>query len=330
MLRCVVQLLPLGDAPGLRGRKGLVQRCHAMRVQVFHHQADHRYVGIGLVHQPAHAVGKVLHGALLGDGHTTPAVLGTAGQEQVTGASPHVFVVLPPGTPGPCLQRRPGLRQELGSGLVKADHRPPGVMGLGLDIQHVLHVRHELPAYLGDALLLLPPWHELFFSGAAAPSRGTWIPPAPTPPSCLPGRGASSGHDPLEPGCKPRISGEPRPGLHLSVGVGRVVAPSHLLQSLLHVPALGAEHRALRDIQSSNQLGSSPGLVCLEKYARPGDCLGGTPARPDHLSELSLFLVIQTDTVNFLHHGCPSHTTASFQKVTSGQVHLIPDNTAWV
>ena len=44
----VVKLQPLGDAPGLRGRKGLVQRRRAMRVQVVEHQADYRDIGVGI------------------------------------------------------------------------------------------------------------------------------------------------------------------------------------------------------------------------------------------------------------------------------------------
>ena len=63
--------------------------------------------------------------------------------------------------------------------------------------------------------------------------------------------------------------------------------------------------------------GSGPTLARLEKYACPGDCLGRTPASPDHLSEPSLFLDTQLDSVDFLHHGCPSHNTTSVQKIAS-------------
>ncbi len=44
-------------------------------------------------------------------------------------------------------------------------HRPLGIVGLGVEIQHVLHGRHELSTYLGDAPLFLEPRLErVFFS----------------------------------------------------------------------------------------------------------------------------------------------------------------------
>ena len=65
MLGCVVKLQPLGDPPSLLCRERLVQLCLAMTIQVVHDQPDHRDIGIGLVHQPAHRVGEVLFGTQL-------------------------------------------------------------------------------------------------------------------------------------------------------------------------------------------------------------------------------------------------------------------------
>ena len=78
---------------------------------------------------------------------------------------PLVFVVLTPRPPGLCWQRFPDVGQQLGAGLVKTDHRPLRIVGLGVEIQHVLHGRHELSTYLGDAPLFLEPRLErVFFS----------------------------------------------------------------------------------------------------------------------------------------------------------------------
>ena len=71
----------------------------------------------------------------------------------------------------PGWHRRPGLGQQLGGGLVKADHRPLWVIGFGVQVQHILHVGHELGARLGDApLFLLPRLESVFFSRRRTPS----------------------------------------------------------------------------------------------------------------------------------------------------------------
>ena len=63
-----------------------------------------------------------------------------------------------------CGQWRSGICQQLGGGLVEAHHWPVWVVGFGVQIQDLLHSRHELPAYLGDApLLLAPRFEDVFF-----------------------------------------------------------------------------------------------------------------------------------------------------------------------
>ena len=164
MLGRVVELQPLGNPPGLWRWKGLVQRRRAVGVQVVQHHPYHWDLRIGFVHQPAHPVGEVLHGAPLRNLHVAPTGHKFAGQEQVSSALPAVLVVLPGWSPRLRWQRGPGVSQQLGGGRVKADHRPMGVIGLGVQVQHVLHGGHELGAHLGDApLLLLPRLEGVFF-----------------------------------------------------------------------------------------------------------------------------------------------------------------------
>ena len=90
-----MELQPFGNPPGLRCRERFVQRRHAVSVQVVQDDPDHLDLRIGLVHQPSHLLGKVLHRAPLGHHHVPPAGLRLTGQEQVACALPPVLVVLP-------------------------------------------------------------------------------------------------------------------------------------------------------------------------------------------------------------------------------------------
>ena len=100
----------------------------------------------GRLHPPASASGgEVLHRAPLGHCHMPPARQRLTGQEEVAGTLPAVFVVLPQRTSRPGRERRPGLGQQLGGCLVKADHRTLGIMRFGVEIQDILHVSHRIP-----------------------------------------------------------------------------------------------------------------------------------------------------------------------------------------
>ena len=60
-------------------------------------------------------------------------------------------------------QRRSGIGQQLGGGLVEAHHRPVWVVGFGVEVQHVLHGRHELSVHLGDAHCCFRHGWRMFF-----------------------------------------------------------------------------------------------------------------------------------------------------------------------
>ena len=159
----VVKLQSLHDAPSLSSRKGLVKRSHAVGVQVVEHHPYDCGVGIGHIHQPAHLVGEVRHSAPFGDRHVAPARQRLTGQEEIAGAAAPILVVLASRASRLGGQRRSGIGQQLGGGLVAAHHRPLGIVWFGVEVQHVLHGRHELPVHLGDAPLLLPPRLEDVF-----------------------------------------------------------------------------------------------------------------------------------------------------------------------
>ena len=75
----MVKLQPFHDASGFRWCKGLVQRRHAVSVQIVEDHADHWGMGIGHIHHPAHLVGEVLHSTSFRDGQVAPAGQGLAG-----------------------------------------------------------------------------------------------------------------------------------------------------------------------------------------------------------------------------------------------------------
>ena len=167
----VVELQSPGNPPGFLSWESLVQRCPAMGVQIVQDDPYHLGFRVGFIHQPAHPAGEVLHRAPLGHCHLPPARQRLTGQEQVARALPPVFVVLPQRTSRPGRERRPGLGQQLGGCLVKADHRTLGIMGFLVQVQDILHVSHKFRAHLGNApLLLLPRLESVFFRRFRIPS----------------------------------------------------------------------------------------------------------------------------------------------------------------
>ena len=199
----VVKLQPPGNPPGLRRRESFVQGRRTMSVKVVHDHPHHRGLRVRFVHQPTHLMGEVLHGTPLGHRHLPPARQWLTGQEQVAGTLSPVLVVLPQRKSRPGRHRGPGLGQQLGGGLVKADYRPLGVIRFGVQVQDILHMGYEVGAYLGNApLLLLPRLKDVFFR-CSRTVRGTGTAPAPVPPPSQPATVESNGHAPPAPECRP-------------------------------------------------------------------------------------------------------------------------------
>ena len=157
-------------------------------------------------------MGEVPHGALPGYRHVAITPPGLAGQKQIPRSRPQVLIVLTSRSPGLRRQRFPDVGQQLRGGLVKTDHRPFGIIGLGVEVQHVFHSRHKFAVHSRDAPLLLPPRLECVFSAPVSPSRGTETPPVPVPPPFPPAAATSSGSGPRMPDCKLGLSDGPRLG----------------------------------------------------------------------------------------------------------------------
>ena len=72
---------------------------------------------------------------------------------------------------GPWLaqQRFPYILEQLFRTFIHTHHKPLGIIRLGIQIQHILHLRNEFTADLGNTLLLLLPWLEFVFLKSAVP-----------------------------------------------------------------------------------------------------------------------------------------------------------------
>ncbi len=251
--RRLVKLQPLGYAQGLRCRKGLVQRRLAMGVQVVLNHSNHPGLRVGLIHQPAHLVGEVLFGA------------------------PFRYLQMPPSPPG---VRRPGTGcgQQLGGGLIEADHRPLGVVGFGIQVQDILHVSHKADAHRGDAPLFpLPRLEDVFFRYRRTVS---WDRDSTTPSSTI--LSANRRRFQWSPGLRvpgwgPERSAGLRPG-HPACGTGWPgPVQDRPGQPLPGETPLDPEHRAPGHIQGLGHLGREPVLIGFEQDAGPGRNPGQTP-----------------------------------------------------
>ena len=172
-----------------------------------------RDLRIGFIHQPAHLMGEVLHRAPLGQ---PPA------RQRLKAIARALPPVLSPAAPAGAAEGADNNWVDF----VKADHRPLGVIGFGVQVQHVLHVGHEVGAYLWDAPFLLLPRLEDVFLSRWRTVHGTGRAPTPTPPPCPPTGARSSGHAPPALGCRPGQSGGLRPGRPASGTAGPGAGPA--------------------------------------------------------------------------------------------------------
>src|SRR6266536_3227697 len=183
MLGRVVQLEPVGQPLGLSRLERLVQRRRGVGVEVVLHQHDLLGIGVVDVDQVLDAMRPVDAGAPRADRHVAPAAQRLAHQEQVAHAAALVLVILPGRLPWRDGQGRGDLCEELAAGLVQAHLGPLGVVGLGVDRQHILHAPDELGVVLwGDAPALGQPrleavylkaWRTVSYEIASTTSKAT-------------------------------------------------------------------------------------------------------------------------------------------------------------
>jgi hypothetical protein len=85
-------------------------------------------------------------------------------EEEIGSAAPLVLVILSGRHTGSRWLRLPDIGTELNRTLIEADLWEAGIVGPGVDVEHVLHVPNELGVLLGwDAPLLLEVGGQLVF-----------------------------------------------------------------------------------------------------------------------------------------------------------------------
>src|SRR5919106_5159941 len=160
----IVQRQFFQDPSGLRRDEGFIQRRGAMGVEIIQDYPNHLRVGITVVDQPPHLVREVMHGALHSHLDMPPAGLRLAHEKQITGSIALILIVIASRLSGPGRHWDARLGNQLPACLVKGDRGPTGIIGLGVQLQDVLHGGHELGAHRWQTpLLVLPRLEDIFF-----------------------------------------------------------------------------------------------------------------------------------------------------------------------
>jgi hypothetical protein len=134
---------------GFSRRKGFVEGTRFVSIEIVQDHANDFGVGIAHIDQPLHLLGKVLHRALRSHGDMPPSSLGLTEEKKVAGPVAFVFVIVPCRVSRLRGQRLAGLADQLFARFIKGHRRAFGIIGLGIQIQHVFHCRHKLAAHLG-------------------------------------------------------------------------------------------------------------------------------------------------------------------------------------
>jgi hypothetical protein len=120
-----------------------------MRVEVVYHHADSLGLWVEIVYEVAHHCGELRLSAALGRPHLSSALEGFEGHEHV-GRSPALILGVDAlwlaGLGG---KRLSHLGQQLAGPLVKAHHLLLRIVGLLVEVQHLLHPPHEGSVLLG-------------------------------------------------------------------------------------------------------------------------------------------------------------------------------------
>ena len=159
----VMELQALGDASCFGWLEGIVQRAQLVSVEVVQHQPYRLCVRVCLVNQPPHLMSEVHSSAPLGHLDMPPASFRLTEHEQVSSAVSLVLVVISFHPTRLGADGRSLIDHQLLGRLVETDHGMVRVVVCVVQVQHVLHPSHELPAHLGDAPLLLLPRLEFVF-----------------------------------------------------------------------------------------------------------------------------------------------------------------------
>src|ERR671926_837939 len=159
----VMQFELLQNPPRFCGGKGFIERGGFVGVEVVQHDPNPLRFRIPDIDQPAHVLGKVQHRALCSDSNMPPASLRFTEQKEVARPVTLVFIVIAGRRARFGGQRHPGLRNQLLTGFSKVDLRARGIIGLLIEVEHVLHGGDKRGIHVWQAPLLFLPGLELVF-----------------------------------------------------------------------------------------------------------------------------------------------------------------------
>ena len=134
-----------------------------MRVQVVLHESDILGLRIDLIHQPAHDLSIVLHGALRGHFHMPPPCQGFHHDKQIARATALVLVIDPFRMTWLHGYRRIYISMEHHRFFIETNSRILRIIFLFLEIEHVFHRRHKFASNRGQTPVLMLPGFQLIF-----------------------------------------------------------------------------------------------------------------------------------------------------------------------
>src|SRR5918998_3691451 len=115
------------------------------------------------IHQLSQALREIPGRAALSHLDVPPAAQGLKEHEQVAGALPAIFVVVPPRLSWHCRQRLAYFTDQLVKLFIKTHHRVAGIIGFGVELQDIFHMPDELGTDGGHAPRPLQPGLERVF-----------------------------------------------------------------------------------------------------------------------------------------------------------------------
>src|SRR6266487_1595271 len=163
MLGRVMHLQSLPDALRFLRSERLVEAGRRVCVEIVHHQANHTCLGIDLIGQPADRLSKIQPGALLAHLDTTASGQRFDEHKQVRRPQALIFRVGALRITRLDRQWLADLPMDHQWLFVKTDQRGGGIIGLGIQVQHILHCGHKVGIDVRNAPLLMLPGLQCVF-----------------------------------------------------------------------------------------------------------------------------------------------------------------------
>src|SRR5579864_2566515 len=152
-----------GDAARFGCWEGRVQRGELVGVEIVQHDTNDFGVGVAFVDEPLHLVRKVGGCAPLGDRDMAPASQWLDHHKHIASAVAAVFVIDFARSSRRGWNRLARMVVQLQRPLVETYDWSTRVVALGVEVEDVLHGRHEVWTYFRNAPVFLEPWLEAVF-----------------------------------------------------------------------------------------------------------------------------------------------------------------------